>query len=137
MTKRRPVEAIGTVEPVEAMARALIAALLPALEAAMLGGLTYRQTMAEASRQYGPAWMVRYGADVAFRAMQILDHVGPAAILTPCGRELFLREYPLAAIPKGALPGANDNAPPPLMGIGQRLLQAWVSFWRWPPASSA
>lgn len=135
MMMRRPVEAIGAQYPAEAMARALVVGLLPVLEAAMARGLTYRQTMADARALYPAEWRKAHGAAVAARAAEILEAVGPAAILTPYGREVFLREYPLGAMP--APPVANEKRPTPREGIGRRLRQAWVSFWRIPPASSA
>ena len=110
MTRRRPVEAIANLDPVEAMARALVAALFPFLEAAMAGGLTYRQAMADARRDAVRIWLEQHGPAVATRAREILEHVGPAAILTPYGREVFFREYPLGAIPKCPPPEASGDA---------------------------
>ncbi|MBP1180002.1 hypothetical protein [Methylobacterium sp. PvR107] len=123
----------GPVDPIEAMARILVAALLPALEAAMLAGLTYRQTMADARRVYAQQWLAAHGPEIAARAGEILSHVGPAAILTPYGRELFLAEYPPGAIPNAAALIANDNAPPPHVGIVRRAARTLIGLFRWPP----
>lgn len=133
---RNPREAIGTLDPVEAMARFLVAALLPLLEASMNSGLTYRQTMTDARGRVLPRWRDQYGAAVALRAREILDHVGPAAILTPYGRTLFLREYPLGAIPMPPPVEAIEGRTP-AVGIGRLLRRSWVAFWRVSPASAA
>lgn len=134
MTTHRPAEAIGTMTPTEAMARGLVVALLPSLEAAMLAGGRYTVAMAEAWRIVSADWQARHGATVTARAGEILRDVGPATILTPQGRAAFLEAYPLGAIPT---PPPAEAIVPPREAIGGRLRQAWLCFWRVPPASSA
>jgi hypothetical protein len=126
MKRHRPVEAIASVTPTEAMARVLVVALFPMLEAALMRGTLYRAAVAEALAHAFPMWEAQHGRAAAVRAMEILERLGSANILTPYGRELFNREYPLVPIPTRTPPEANDNTP--REGIVRRIYR-FLSFF--------
>jgi len=124
----------GSSDPVEATARVLVVGLLPVLEAAMMAGLTYGQMMDRAREVYLPHWRKWQGDTIAYRAVEILEHVGPAEILTIYGRKRFMQEYAPAIIE--GLSVANENARPSRGGIVQRVVRAVIGTFRWPPAQA-
>lgn len=117
MATRSPPEA--TPAPVEAIARVLVIGLLPSLEAAMRGGLTYRETRAQAWDRNWQAWQASYGDEVTIRAREILRSVGSAEILTPYGRDYLLARYPVEATQLALVEALNDERPTPVEGIGR------------------
>jgi hypothetical protein len=117
------------------MARVLVVALFPALEDALMRGVLYRAAINEALAHAFPLWEAQHGRAAAVRAAEILERLGSATILTPYGRELFNREYPLSAVPSRVPPMANDNTPP--SGKGRRRYRFWDWLWGGPPASRA
>jgi hypothetical protein len=135
MSRRKAPEAIATVTPTEAMARVLVVALFGELEKALMRGTLYRAAIDEALAHAFPLWEAQYGRAAAVRAWEILERLGPATILTPYGRDLFNREYPLVAIPTRTPPMANDNTPP--KGNGRRFYRFWDWLCGGPPASRA
>ena len=107
-------------DPREAIASALVLALFPALEAALMRGGIYREAVEAILAEAFPGWSAEHGAPIAIRAAEIARSIGPAHVLTPYGRELYLRAYPPKAIPSRHPPEANDN----------RLRRRhWL--WRW------
>jgi len=137
MARSDPRKAIGTIDPHEAMARILVVALFPLLERALMRGELFHAAASEAVAHAFPMWEAQYGRAAAARAAEILGRIGPAAVLTPYGRELFDREYPLVAIPTRTPPMANDNAPTPPKGKRRGLYRFWDWLCGRPAASSA
>jgi hypothetical protein len=123
-----------TFDPLDAMARTLVVQTLPALEAALIRGVPFRAAVAAMLATVRAIWEADHGPDVARRAAEILEALGPATVLTPYGRNRFIAAGPLAAIPKHHPLRANDNAPPP------RAKGGWWRYcwpWRWRPLSRA
>lgn len=113
-------------DPVEAIARALVLQTLPALEAALIRGVPFSAALTAMLAAVRAIWEADHGPDVARRAVEILERLGPATVLTPYGRDRFLAEGPLAVIPRRTPLGANDNATPVRANGGW-----WRYFWPW------
>lgn len=117
------------VNDVEALARALVAALLPALAEAMLAGIMPRAVLDAAGRQALPHWYRAHGADVADAAFMMLQRLSPAVVLCEDLQDDWLRAGPIADLVARPPPEAIPD-PPPLRGIA-RLRQALARPWRW------
>lgn len=116
-------------DDVEALARALVAALLPALADAMLAGIMPRAAFEAAGRQALPHWHRAYGVDVADAAFMMLQRLSPAVVLCEDLQDEWLAAGPIADLAARPPPEAIPD-PPPLRGIA-RLRQALARPWRW------
>jgi hypothetical protein len=91
-----------TAETLDAIARALVLAMFPAIEAALLDGLRYRDILAATAAEAGPAWSRDYGPDVAAAALRTLAALPIDAPFTAPGRRRWLDAAPIGDLPTPA-----------------------------------
>jgi hypothetical protein len=112
-----------TAETLDAIARALVLAMFPAIEAALLDGLRYRDILAATAAEAGPAWSRDYGPDVAAAALRTLATLPIDAPFTAPGRRRWIEAAPVGPLPPRT-PVVEIAAAPPVEAIG-----GWRQFW--------
>lgn len=108
-------------QPVEEIARSLILSVAGEIEAEMMKGELLRDIRPRILARYRPTWIRWHGHEAAAYAERWLDTLGPAAILTPYGRDLagLGAENPSRRNARPAPSRRNRRRPP-----SRR-------FWRW------
>lgn len=99
-------------DPIQALARALVALLFPALESAMLSGLQHRTVLAQAAGLVARPWRQAYGDRVADAALIMLSDISAAVIMCPDLQDEWLASAPVAAIPTRTPVEAIEPDPP-------------------------